>query len=95
MIEDLKEEILETYEALIDNGVIFYYGSEIIETGEITSFNITNENNIEIELNDFGTYEVTIEDFMEYHSKEGINYHTWPDLRKLDKIISEFLKTNN
>lgn len=103
MIEDLKEEILETYESLVDNGVVFYYGSETIETGEITNFNITIDNdfendnkiNVEIELNDFETYEITIDDFIEYHSKEGVNYHTWPDVRKLDKNLSELLIMDN
>lgn len=92
---DFKEEILEIYESLIDNGVIFYYGSETIETGEITSFNIMEENNIEIEINNFETYKITIEEFMEHHSKEGVNYHTWPEVRALDKKLSELLIIDN
>ena len=44
---------------------------------------------LEIELDGFNTYEVSIDDFIEYHSKEGSNYHTWPDIRKFDKKLYE------
>ena len=84
--ENLKEEILELYETLIENGVVFYYGSESIATGEVTNFNVIN-NNIEIELNDFETYAISIEDFIENHSKEGANYHTWSEIRNFDNKI--------
>ena len=89
-MEDLKAEVLELFEALVDNSIIFYYGSESIPTGEITKFNILN-NNIEIQIDDFETYEVNIDEFIEYHSKEGANYHTWPDIRKFDKKLEELL----
>ena len=88
MEENLKEEILELYETLIDNGVTFYYGSESIPTGEVTRFDILEDNRIEIELNDFEIYEIEINDFIENHSKEGANYHTWPDIRKFDNKLS-------
>ena len=88
MEENLKEEVLELYETLIENGVTFYYGSESIPTGEVTSLDILEDNRIEIELNDFETYEINIGDFIEYHSKEGANYHTWPDCRKFDAKLS-------
>ena len=81
MTENIKDEILEIYETLIENGVTFYYGSEVIPTGEVTSFNI-------IEKDGFEIYKISIEDFQEYHSKEGANYHTWPDIRKFDKKLS-------
>ena len=90
ILEDLKAEVLELFEALVDNSIIFYYGSESIPTGEITKFNILN-NNIEIQIDDFETYEVNIDEFIEYHSKEGANYHTWPDIRKFDKKLEELL----
>ena len=88
-MENLKEEILELYETLIENGVNFYYGSETISTGEVTKFDILEDNIIEIELDDYETYQIDIDDFIEYHSKEGANYHTWPDIRKFDNKISE------
>jgi hypothetical protein len=87
--ENLKDEIIELYETLADNGVTFYYGSESIATGEVTKFNILNEEIIEIELDGFETYEINIDDFIEQHSKEGANYHTWPDIRKFDKKLIE------
>lgn len=82
------EEVLDIYETLIENGVTFYYGSEIIPIGEVTSFDILGEM-LEIELDGFNIYEVSIDDFIEYHSKEGANYHTWPDIRKFDKKLCE------
>lgn len=87
-MENLKEEILELYETLIENGVTFYYGSESIPTGEVTKFNIIEDSKVEIELNDFETYEIDIYDFIENHSKEGANYHTWPEIRNFDNKIS-------
>ena len=60
------EEVLDIYETLIENGVTFYYGSEIISIGEVTSFNILGEEMLEIELDGFNTYEVSIDDFIEY-----------------------------
>lgn len=87
-MENLKEEILELYDTLIENGVTFYYGSESIPTGEVTKFNIIEDSKVEIELNDFETYEIDIYDFIENHSKEGANYHTWPDIRNFDAKIS-------
>lgn len=95
MEESLKYEIIELYEALVDNGVIFYYGSESISTGEVTKFEIISDEIIEIELDGFETYEINIEDFIEQHSKEGANYHTWPDIRRFDKNIEEFYRMNN
>lgn len=89
MTENIKDEILEIYETLIENGVTFYYGSEVIPTGEVTSFNIIEKELIEIEIDGFEIYKISIEDFQEYHSKEGANYHTWPDIRKFDKKLEE------
>lgn len=94
-MKNLKEEVLEIFETLIENGVTFYYGSEVIPTGEITKFDILNDNIIEIELDDFETYEINIDDFIENHSKEGANYHTWPDIRKLDKKLEELFIMDN
>lgn len=88
-MENLKGEILELYETLIENGITFYYGSESIPTGEVTKFDILKDNKFEIELNDFEVYEVEINDFIENHSKEGANYHTWPDIRNFDNKISK------
>ncbi len=86
-MENLKEEILELYETLIENGIVFYYGSETISTGEVTRFDILEDNIIEIELDDYETYQIDIDDFIEYHSKEGANYHTWSEIRNFDNKI--------
>ena len=86
-MENLKEEILELYETLIENGIVFYYGSETISSGEVTKFDILEDNIIEIELDDYETYQIDIDDFIEYHSKEGANYHTWSEIRNFDNKI--------
>lgn len=88
MEENIKDEIIELYETLVDNGVTFYYGSESIPTGEVTKFDLLNGEIIDIELDGFETYEINIDDFIEHHSKEGANYHTWPDCRKFDNKLS-------
>ena len=88
-MDNINEDILDIYETLIDNGVTFFYGSEVVETGEITNFNIIDNETLELELDSFNTYEVSFEDFIENHSKEGANYHTWPDIRKFDKLLDE------
>lgn len=90
-MESLKGEVLELFETLIESGIVFYYGNEYIPTGEITKFNILHDNIIEIELDGFEKYEVNIDEFIECHSKEGANYHTWPDIRKFDKKLEELL----
>lgn len=93
MRENLKEEILELYETLIENGVTFYYGSEAIPAGEITRLDILSDEIIEVELDGVEVYEVIIDDFIEYHSKEGANYHTWPDIRKIDQKLEKLIKS--
>lgn len=88
LLKNLKEEVLELYDTLVENGVAFYYGSESIPTGEITSLDILSDEIIEIELDGFETYKINIDDFIEHHSKEGANYHTWPEIRKFDTKLS-------
>lgn len=92
---NIIDDILELYEVLVENGVIFFYGDESISIGEITEFNILNTEVLQIELDGSEKYEVSIEDFIEYYSKEGANYHTWPDIRKLDKKLGELSVIGN
>ena len=91
MNDNIKQEILYIYEALVESGVTFYYGSECIGYGEVTNFILGEDDIIELELNGFEEYEVDIVDFIDNHSKEGVNYHSWNDKRdfdiKLDEII--------
>lgn len=92
MRENLKEEILELYETLIENGVTFYYGSQSIPAGEITRLDILSDEIIEVELDGVEVYEIIIDDFIEYHSKEGANYHTWPDIRRIDQKLEKLME---
>lgn len=81
------DKLTDLYDTLIENGVRFYYGSEIISTGEISSIEFNEDDTIEVEINGFENYEVDIDDFAENHSKEGVNYHCWETVRKFDSIL--------
>ena len=74
MTKDKVEKLMESYDTLVELGVIFHYGSEEIEQGEITSIEFT-----EVEVN--------LEDFIENHTKEGNNYHTWNVSREFDNLL--------
>lgn len=86
-----REDILEVYESLIESEVIFFYGNESVPMGEVTDFDINDENIIEIEIDGFQTYYVTPEDFKEYHVKEKCNYHNWPEVRAFDNKLNELI----
>ncbi|ATD53792.1 hypothetical protein [Clostridium chauvoei] len=91
MNDILKIKFLEEYNNLVDNGVIFYYGSESISYGEVTCLDIKDDL-LYIELNGFETYEIDLDDFEENHSKEGVNYHSWALVREFDNIINKLIK---
>ena len=48
MTRDTREELLELYNELTDCGVVFHYGNEEIDNGEITSFEIDDDDMITI-----------------------------------------------
>ena len=89
MTRDTREELLELYTELIDSGVVFYYGNEEIDNGEITNLEIDDEDIITVEIDHDETLEVDIHEFVENHSKEGANYHSWPTVRKFDGLLSD------
>lgn len=82
------EELKELYETLIELGVVFYYGSSEVEQGEITSIEFNEDNTVNLVLDDFNEVIVDIEGFIQNHSKEGSNYHTWNLSRKFDSLIN-------
>ena len=43
MTKDKVEELKESFDTLVELGVIFHYGSEEIEQGEITKIEFTEE----------------------------------------------------
>ncbi|MGL5379370.1 hypothetical protein [Clostridium sp.] len=92
MNDNIKQEITYIYETLIESGVTFYYGSECIGYGEISKFTLSDEDTIELELNGFEEYEVDLYDFIENHSKEGVNYHSWKDKREFDIKLDQLRK---
>lgn len=87
MTKDKIEKIIEIYDTLIELGVIFYYGSESISSGEITSIEFTEDDTVKLKLDDFDEVEVDLDDFIENHSMEGNNYHTWNLSREFDSLL--------
>ena len=76
MTKDKVEELKEKFDTLIELGVVFRYGSEDIEQGEITNIEFTEE-------------EVDLQNFIENHIKEGNNYHTWNISREFDNLLEK------
>ena len=48
MTKDKVEKLMESYDTLVELGVIFHYGSEEIEQGEITSIEFTEDDTVKI-----------------------------------------------
>lgn len=92
MLTEKREELLELYDTLIELGVVFYYGSESVQHGEITSIEFKEDESVRIELDDFNELEIELEEFIENHSKEGNNYHTWHKSREFDTLIASLIK---
>lgn len=88
----LKDKLINIYITLVESGTIFYYGNESISYGEVTAFEISESDMLEIELNGFETYNIELEDFEENHSKEGINYHSWGMVREFDNVLEKIIK---
>ena len=87
MIKDKIEELIESFDTLVELGVIFYYGNEEIEQGEITKIEFTEYDTVKLELDECTEVEVELQDFIENHSKEGNNYHTWNVSRQFDNLL--------
>ena len=87
MTKDKVEKLMESYDTLVELGVIFHYGSEEIEEGEVTSIEFTEDDTVKLELDEFTEVEVNLEDFIENHSKEGNNYHTRNVSREFDNLL--------
>ena len=50
MTKDKVEELKEKFDTLIELGVVFRYGSEDIEQGEITNIEFTEDDTVKLEL---------------------------------------------
>lgn len=85
MIKDKTEELIESFDTLVELGVVFHYGSDEIEQGEITKIEFTEDDTVRMELDESTEVEVDLQDFIENHSKEGNNYHTWNVSRQFDR----------
>ncbi|WP_051623423.1 hypothetical protein [Clostridium hydrogeniformans] len=88
-MEDKKKQLIEVYNILTSSGVYFYYDSEDIQYGEVTNMYIGENSNMFLQIDFEKEYEITLEDFQIYHSKENINYYDWTDIRKFDEILDE------
>ena len=89
MTKDKVEELKEKFDTLIELGVVFRYGSEVIEQGEITNIEFTEDDIVKLELDEFTEEEVDLQDFIENHIKEGNNYHTWNVSREFDNLLEK------
>ena len=87
MTKDKIEKLIEYYDTLIELGVTFYYGSESVLTGEITSIEFTKDDIVKLELDEFNEVEVDLDEFIENHSLQGNNYHTWHLSRAFDNLL--------
>ena len=87
MTKEKSEKLREIYDTLLELGVTFYYGSESIAIGEITSIEFTEDDIVKLELDEFNEVEVELDDFIENHSMEGNNYHTWHLSREFDNLL--------
>ena len=89
MTKDKVEELKEKFDTLIELGVVFRYGSEHIEQGEITNIEFTEDDTVKLELDEFTEEEVDLQNFIENHIKEGNNYHTWNVSREFDNLLEK------
>lgn len=87
MTKDKIGKLIEIYDTLLELGVIFYYGSESVSSGEITSIEFTEDDTVKLKLDDLDEVEVDLDDFIENHSMEGNNYHTWNLSREFDNLL--------
>lgn len=93
-MDSLKENLIDLFNRLTASGVIFYYGDEEIEFGEITEICDCNNEIITIEVDEEMKKNVAIEDFKTFHSKENINLYDWVEVREFDRLIEEVEKYN-
>ena len=89
MTKDKVEELKEKFDTLIELGVVFRYGSEYIEQGEITNIEFTEDDTVKLELDEFTEEVVDLQNFIENHIKEGNNYHTWNVSREFDNLLEK------
>lgn len=89
MTKDKVEELKEKFDTLIELGVVFLYGSEDIEQGEITNIEFTEDDTVKLELDEFTEEVVDLQNFIENHIKEGNNYHTWNVSREFDNLLEK------
>ncbi len=88
-MEGLTEKIIDLFKRLTASGVIFYYGDEEIDFGEITDIIDCNNEFITVEVDEEAQKNVALDDFKVYHSKENINLYDWVEVREFDRLIDE------
>lgn len=88
-MESLKEKIIDLFNSLVASGVIFYYGDDEIEFGEITNIHDCSNEFITVEVEEEIMKEVALQDFKTFHSKENINLYDWIEVREFDRLIED------
>lgn len=91
-MESLKEKLIDLFNRLTASGVIFYYGDDEVEFGEVTKICDINNEFITIEIEEEIIKDISMENFKVFHSKENINLYDWVEVREFDRLIEEVEK---
>lgn len=88
-MDSLKERLIDLFNRLKASGVIFDYGDDEVEFGEITNIVHCDNEYITIEIDEEIKRKIALEDFKAFHSKENINLYDWVEVREFDRVIDE------
>lgn len=89
MINIHNNKFLDMYATLTDNGVRFYYSNDDLYLGEVTKLDLDDNNKLEMQIEFNDTHIIEIEDFLNNHTKENINYYDWEGVRLFDDLLKE------
>lgn len=88
-MDKLEKQLIDLFINLTASGVIFFYGDEEIEYGEITDIVSCNNEFITIKIEEEIEKCIKLNEFKNLHSKENINLYDWIEIREFDKLIEE------
>ena len=89
MINNHDNKFLDMYSTLTDNGVRFYYSNDDMCLCEVTSLQLTEDNKLEMQIEFNNMHIVEIEEFLNNHTKENINYYDWESVRQFDDLLKD------
>ncbi|MGL5086166.1 MAG: hypothetical protein ACRC68_10715 [Clostridium sp.] len=89
MIDNNDNNFFSVYTSLTDNGVRFYYSDGEMYLGEVTELKLTDDNKLEMQIEFNEIYIIEIEEFLNNHTKENINYYDWESVRLFDDLLKD------